>query len=134
MKKKIIIVISVFLIVLIVMMLFPIKTESMRADELFGRAASYTVSFGSLKIGYINGWGGWAIVEKFTAQDESECMLFPLSHTLSDARPVYCQKWYHANSYSGFIYFRGHERPFCGANTEENMPNNCLKIGEVTHG
>ena len=129
--KKIIFI--VFLAILLVLCSSYQKTI-VKADELFGIGTIKAISIRSVSLGWVSAYGKWIIIEHATSNTTAQCLIVPITKTLSDSRPVYCEKFYKPNRlhFTGFIYFRGHERPFCGG---KDIPeNNCLKIGEVTHG
>lgn len=110
------------------------NTAYLSADELLGQAEYQSIRIRSWQFGFIDNFGKWIIVEHFLSSDFSQCVIVPLVTPLTDAQPVYCEKKYNGNAFSGFIYFRGHERPFCGAEIKSRLPGKCLYINPVTHG
>lgn len=100
------------------------------ADELFGVSTVYNINIGAVSLGYTESLGKWLFVERAVDDNSSQCVFIPLTKTLSDSRPVYCEKFYKGGQFNGFIYFRGHERPFCS----QAMIRNCLRLEEIRHG
>lgn len=127
MKTKILLGLLFFLLFTFILQ---IKTSAVRANELFGDGKQHVLQFRSLSIGLIVGWGSYMIIEHMTSTTTAQCLLLPITHTLADSQPVYCEKFYTNQTFRGFIYFRGKERPFCGG---KNIPASCLKLGD-NHG
>lgn len=119
-----------FSLVVTILLASQIQTSTVRANELFGDGVQYVLTFRSLSIGLIDGWGSYLIIEHMTSATTAQCLLLPITRTLADSQPVYCEKFYTNAVFRGFIYFRGHERPFCGG---KHMPTSCLKLGD-NHG
>lgn len=102
--------------------------QDVSAPELFGDGHSLSVPIFAETIGIIHAWGIWAYIEHPTDAGRSQTFMLPLSTTLVDPQIVYGEKFYNKlhKQFKGFIYFRGHERKFCGGNT---MPASCLFTG-----
>lgn len=128
---------AIILLLLVIAVIYRVrsnyKTVTISAPELFGDGELHTVSLRSISLGYTDAWGAWLYIEYRPTNDRGQCLFVPLQKVLSDSQPIYCEKFYKSNgvNFQGFIYFRGHERKFCGGNF---IPLSCLKIGEVTHG
>lgn len=93
------------------------------APELFGSGYVYTVRVRAFSVGVVDAWGRYLMIEHALGETKSQCLLLPLTNTVGDAQPVYCEKFHSAGRFAGFIYYRGHERPFCGG---RSVPNSCL--------
>lgn len=64
------------------------------ADELFGVSTVYNINIGAVSLGYTESLGKWLFVEQAVDDNSSQCVFIPLTKTLSDSRPVYCEKFY----------------------------------------
>lgn len=108
------------------------KMVVISAPELFDTGDLHTISLRSISLGFIVTEHTWLYIEYRPTNARGQCMIFPSKKALGDAQPIYCEKYYHPSRkyFQGFIYFRGHERKFCGGNF---IPSACLKIGD-SHG
>lgn len=119
------------LVVFVCVSILNAKHTRVYAPELFGIADAYSLKAGRLSAGVMFGWGNWILMEYSTSKDASVCFVIPITKTLYDSRPVYCQKFYNGERFTGFIYFRGHERPFCSGDRPRRP---CLKLESISHG
>ncbi len=133
-KKTICLIIATSVLSGFVFLAARIRTSYLSADELLGQTEYQNVRIHSWQFGFIDNFGKWIVIEHFISSGFSQCVIIPLWTPLSDAQSVYCEKKYNGNTFSGFIYFRGHERPFCGTETNGKLPGKCLYISPVTHG
>jgi hypothetical protein len=100
------------------------------APELFGSGTEYRATVRETSVGIIIAWGNWVSFKK-----SGQGVIIPLGKTIPDAKIIYFERFDIDNMrFRGFIYFRGHERKFCGANAVENLPANCFEKNEVYDG
>lgn len=126
-------VLALALLVSVLLAITALERSVVNAPELFGQGNAYGLRVSSVKVELVSAWGLWLSLEQRRG-DVAQCLLVPLSSELSDAQIVYCEKWYRGSKFAGFIYFRGHERAYCGASSAGMIPDKCLKIGAVSHG
>lgn len=111
------------------------ETWQVRSNEYFGDGIMIAVSFQQSAIsdgryfGVIKAWGWYGIYG--TAED---CRIVPLWSPVGDAATVRCGMKFNEKGtrFSGWMDFRGHPRPFCGALAGKGLPEKCF--GEQQKG
>ena len=104
-----------------------------RAPELFGNGQMLIVESASGRtLGLVRAWGWYAIIGLRGPEGHIHCRLIQLTGTVHDARGIAipCRvKIMKNGKFQGWIDFRGHTRPFCGAQRPGRFPKCKLEAG-----
>lgn len=111
------------ILTLLVLLLLPLQIWQVKAPELFGGGALYLYTDSNRVLGFINGWGSYFVYGKV-----SDCRIVPINSPVGDAKTVNCRIVFNEKNtvFRGWIDFRGHPRPFCGALDIASLPVKCF--------
>jgi hypothetical protein len=104
---------------------------NMRTPELFGDKQAYVLNMGETYLGYVWGDGiGFIILGNEQDKTVSGTMFQVQGEKINNAQypetPITFKMLNKGNKFSGWIFFRGHERKFCGARYGYQFPEVCM--------
>lgn len=110
-------------LLLVVLALIWVRVYWTRTPELFGDGKLYFIESRDNIGGLVIGWGIYALYGK-----KQDCRMIPLWSPVLDAEKIACKIVFNQKHtiFKGWIDFRGHPRPFCGAREYENIPAVCF--------
>lgn len=118
--------IATCLSLIILLCFLRVERWHVRANEYFADGTMITVSLreSGKFIGVIRAWGWYVIYGK-----RENCRIEPIFSPVADARTIRCQMRMNDKhlKFSGWIDFRGHPRPFCGARHWLDLPDKCFE-------
>jgi len=100
---------------------------AMRTPELFGDAEALVWQVGPYVFGVVQGWGTYVMLGQAEG-NVMTCQMTQLGRTVVDATeaiPCGARLRPDGMRFNGWIDFRGHARPFCGADEPGRIPTKC---------
>jgi hypothetical protein len=103
----------------------------LRAPELFGDGRAYVFGAGGYTVGVVDTWGTWLLTGTTTG-NETTCKLRQvggdrIKGVVDGVVPCF-MRMKRESRFTGWIDFRGHARPFCGARDSESLPRKCKHL------
>lgn len=117
------------LLLLISVQIYP--NWNFRTPELFGDKSAIIFQNSSIVVGYVGEQDMSFVMIGSGDNNIFEGTFFQVSGRKPDNEgyantPIKFKILIKNNSFKGWIFFRGHERPFCGAKMNRSFPNVCM--------